>query len=220
MTLRSAAVGFAFRFALSLVAASAAWLGTPGVSSAQTEDTAPDALVKSVSEDVLNIIRSDKDIQSGDQQKVTRLVQEKILPHFDFMRMTALAVGAPWRKATAEQRSELATQFEALLVRTYSAGLGSYRNQTINYLPTRGNPSDTEVVVRSQVQQSGGQPVNIDYRMEKTPQGWKVFDLIIGGVSLVTTYRDSFGQVVRQSGIDGLIKQLQSKNQQNEQPRG
>jgi len=174
----------------------------------------PDALVKSVSNEVLDIIRADKEIQAGNGRKVVELVQTKVLPHFDFERMTALAVGASWRRATPDQRHQLVSEFETLLVRTYSSGLAAYRNQVIDYKPLRSGADDTEVVVKSEVKQPGGQPVTIDYRMEKLTDGWKVFDVSIGGVSLVTTYRDSFGQEVRQNGIDGLIRTLVQKNQQ------
>jgi phospholipid transport system substrate-binding protein len=181
---------------------------------AATDVLAPDVLVKSVSDDVLGIVRSDKDLQAGNNAKLSVLVQDKIIPHFDFGRMAALSVGLAWRKASPEQRAQLTHEFQALLVRTYSSGLAAYRNQVVEYKPLRMNPSDTEVVVRSEIRQSGAQPVTIDYRMEKLPRGWKVFDVAIGGVSLVTTYRDSFSQEVRDNGIDALIRQLAEKNQQ------
>ena len=177
----------------------------------------PDQLVKTVSGEVLDIIRKDREIQAGNQKKVIELVQDKVLPHFDFTRMTALAVGPGWRKATPEQQKLLIDQFRMLLVRTYSSGLSAYRNQVIEYKPLRANSGDTDVMVRSEVKQSSGQPVTIDYRMEKSQDGWKVYDVAIGGVSLVTTYRDSFGQEIRQHGIDGLIKALADKNRQLEQ---
>jgi len=187
-----------------------------GAAPVSTQALAPDVLVKTVSSEVLDIIRSDKDIQSGDQRKVMELVKDKVLPHFDFARMTALAVGSGWRRATQPQQEQLIDEFRTLLVRTYSSGLSAYRNQTIDFKPLRMNQGDTEVLVRSEVKQPAGQPVTIDYRMAKTAEGWKVYDVAIGGVSLVTTYRDSFGQEVRQSGVDGLIKSLTDKNRQLE----
>ena len=175
---------------------------------------APDELVKSVTNEVIEIVKHDKGIQAGDPRKAAALVQEKVLPHFDFTRMTALAMGPNWRKATPEQRTALVDQFRTLLVRTYSTALTSYRDQVIDYKPLRMQPADTEVTVRSLVRQSGAQAVNIDYSMEKLDTGWKVYDMAVGGVSLVTTYRDTFNTEVRNSGIDGLIKTLSEKNRQ------
>jgi len=183
---------------------------------ALADEMAPDVLVKTVAQEVLDIVRSDKDIQSGQSKKTFDLVETKVLPHFNFRRMTALAVGPGWRRATPEQQQELIEQFKTLLVRTYSTGLSSYRNQVIEYKPLRAKPTDTEVIVRSEVRQSGQQPVTIDYSMEKTPDSWKAYDVAIGGVSLVTTYRDSFTAEIRANGIDGLIKSLTEKNHQLE----
>ena len=174
----------------------------------------PDELVKSVTNEVIEIIKNDKDIQAGDPRKAAALVQEKVLPHFNFTRMTALAMGPNWRKATPEQRNALVDQFRTLLVRTYSTALTSYRNQVIDYKPLRMQPGDTEVTVRSLVRQPGAQAVNIDYSMEKKDGDWKVYDMSVGGVSLVTTYRDTFNTEVRNAGIDGLIKTLSDKNRQ------
>ena len=176
--------------------------------------SAPDELVKSVTSEVIEIIKNDKDIQAGDPRKAAALVQEKVLPHFNFTRMTALAMGPNWRKATPEQRAALVDQFRTLLVRTYSTALTSYRNQVIDYKPLRMQPGDTEVTVRSLVRQPGAQAVNIDYSMEKKDGDWKVYDMSVGGVSLVTTYRDTFNTEVRNAGIDGLIKTLSDKNRQ------
>ncbi len=178
------------------------------------QTSAPDELVKSVTNEVIEIIKNDKDIQAGDPRKAAALVQEKVLPHFNFTRMTALAMGPSWRKATPDQRAALVDQFRTLLVRTYSTALTSYRNQVIDYKPLRMQPEDTEVTVRSLVRQPGAQAVNIDYSMEKRDGGWKVYDMSVGGVSLVTTYRDTFNTEVRNAGIDGLIKTLSDKNRQ------
>jgi phospholipid transport system substrate-binding protein len=181
---------------------------------ALAQDTAPDTLVKGVTQEVLGVIKQDKDIQSGNQRKTIALVEEKVLPHFNFARMTALAMGPNWRKATPEQQKALIEQFRTLLVRTYSSALSSYRNQVIDFKPLRTQAADADVIVRSEVKQPGGEPVSIDYSMEKTPGGWKVYDVAVGGVSLVTTYRDTFTNEVRNNGVDGLIKALADKNRQ------
>jgi phospholipid transport system substrate-binding protein len=184
------------------------------VQAAVAQDLAPDALVKSVTDEVIAVIKQDKDIQSGSTKKTIALVEEKVLPHFNFTRMTALAAGVNWRKATPEQQQVLVEQFRTLLVRTYSTALSAYRNQVIEVKPLRAQSVDTEVSVRSEVKQSGAETVSIDYSMEKTPAGWKVYDVAVGGVSLVTTYRETFAAEVRSGGIEGLIKSLSAKNQQ------
>ncbi|OGA22275.1 MAG: hypothetical protein A3I02_04470 [Betaproteobacteria bacterium RIFCSPLOWO2_02_FULL_67_26] len=176
------------------------------------QDAAPDVLVKTVTSDVLAIIRQDKDIQAGNPSKVADLVETRILPHFDFARMTQAAVARNWRLATPEQQEALTTEFKTLLVRTYSTALSGYRDQVIEYKPLRAAPDATEVTVRSDVQQSGRERMTIDYDMEKTPAGWKVYDIKIAGVSLVTTYRETFAGKVRDGGIEGLIKSLWDKN--------
>lgn len=173
---------------------------------------APDALVKKVSDEVTQLIRADKAIQQGDAKRITEVIEAKIVPHFNFARMTALAIGSNWRKASPEQQKALAEEFKTLLVRTYSSGLSSYRDQVIEFKPLRAQPADTEVTVRSEVKRSAGEPVTIDYSMEKSTGSWKVYDVVIAGVSLVTTYRDSFRDEVRQTGIDGLVKSLSEKN--------
>lgn len=180
---------------------------------AQAQDVAPDALIKNVSTEVLTIVRQDKDIQSGNTKKTMDLVETKVLPHFNFNRMTALAVGRDWRTASPEQQKVLVNEFRTLLVRTYSNALTAYRDQTLDVKPLRMGANDTDVVVRSEVRQPGAKPVSIDYSLEKGPNGWKVYDVVVAGVSLVTTYRETFAAEVRTSGIDGLIKTLQAKNQ-------
>jgi len=172
----------------------------------------PDALVKRVSEDVLASIRADKDLQAGNQAKVKELIESKLVPHFDFTRMTALAMGRNWRSATPEQQKQLTDQFRTLLVRTYSGALSNYRDNTIDYKPLKMNPGDNEVTVRTEVRRPSQSPVPIDYSMEKTADGWKAYDIIVAGVSLVTTYRDEFGDIIKTSGIDGLVKALGDKN--------
>lgn len=191
-----------------------AMIGLVSVAGARAQEQAPDALVRGVSDDVIAIIKQDRDIQRGNTKKILDLVEAKVLPHFDFQRMTQLAMGAAWRRASPEQQKQLIDEFRTLLVRTYSSGLASYRDQTIEYKPLRAQPQDTEVVVRSEVKQSGAQPVPIDYSMQKTAQTWKVYDVAIGGVSLVTTYRETFTQELRANGVDGLIKSLADKNRQ------
>lgn len=182
------------------------------VSSAWAQ-TAPDALVKSVSDDVLAIVRNDKAIQSGDTSKAIDLVQAKVLPHFNFRHMTALAVGRDWRNATQDQQGRLTTEFRQLLVRTYSNALTQYKDQVIEYKPFRMDENETSVQVKTEIKQTGGaQPINIDYTLEKLGDEWKVYDVAVGGVSLVTNYRSSFAETISQSGIEGLISSLQTKN--------
>jgi phospholipid transport system substrate-binding protein len=175
-------------------------------------DQAPDALVKEVTNDVLTIVRQDAAIQSGDTSRAIDLVEQKVLPHFDFRRMTMLAVGRDWRQASPDQQALLVTEFKTLLVRTYSNALTQYRNQVINFKPLHAAADDTDVQVRTEVKQPGATPVQIDYALEKGDAGWKVYDVVVGGVSLVTNYRSSFAQQIRTGGIDGLIKTLQAKN--------
>lgn len=178
------------------------------------QSQAPDELVKSVTKEVIDIIKSDKEIQAGNPRKAAALIQEKVLPHFNFARMTALAMGQNWRKATPEQQKVLIEEFRTLLVRTYSTALSSYRNQVFDYKPLRMQPNDTEVTVRSDIKQPGAEAINVEYQMEKIDAGWKVYDMSIAGVSLVTTYRETFNTEVRNNGVDGLIKTLQDKNRQ------
>jgi phospholipid transport system substrate-binding protein len=182
----------------------------PFVAAAQE---APDALVKRTTDEVLAIIRTDKDLQSGNTRKIVELAEAKVLPHFDFERMTRLAVGRNWQQATPEQKKSLIDAFRTLLVRTYSTSLSQYRNQTIEVKPMRSGAGDKDVTVRTAVIQQGGPPIPIDYAMEKTDSGWKVYDVLIDGASLVTTYRGSFNDQIQKGGIDGLVKTLQERNQ-------
>jgi phospholipid transport system substrate-binding protein len=195
-------------------------IGILAIPAAAAQELAPDALVRKVTQDVIAVVKQDQAIQAGDRKKTIALVEEKVLPHFNFTRMTALAMGANWRKATPEQQQALVTEFRTLLVRTYSTALSAYRNQVIEVKPLRAKPGDTDVVVRSEVKQSGTEPVTIDYSMEHTPNSWKVYDVTVGGVSLVTTYRDTFAAEVRNTGVDGLIKALADKNRQLETKPG
>ncbi|MEJ5210949.1 MAG: ABC transporter substrate-binding protein [Burkholderiales bacterium] len=178
----------------------------------------PDELVKSVATEVMAIIKADKDIQKGDQKKIYALVDAKVLPHFDFTRMTRLAVGRYWRDATPEQQQRLVKEFRDLLVRTYAMSLANYKNQTIEYKPLRVGPNDTDVTVKTVVLEPGRQPIPIDYQMVKTPDGWKVYDITVEGVSLVVNYRSSFAQEIQQGGMERLIQTLAEKNAQVGQP--
>lgn len=182
------------------------------VTLAMADEIPPDALVRTVSADVLEVVRKDKDIQSGNIRKAVELAEVKVLPHFDFLHMTRLAVGKDWRKASPEQQQQLVQEFRTLLVRTYSKAFVEYRNQAIEYKPFKMQPTETDVLVRTVVNQSGGKPVQIDYNLDKTAQGWKVYDISVAGVSLVTNYRSSFTQEVSAGGIDGLISSLRQKN--------
>jgi phospholipid transport system substrate-binding protein len=173
---------------------------------------APEALVKRVSQEVLQIVKTDPLVQAGNEARIREVIEVKLLPHFDFARMTALAMGRNWRAATPEQQKRLTDEFRALLVRTYSGALNQYRNETIEYKPLRANPGDTEVIVRTAVIKPAGSPVQIDYSMEKKADGWKAYDVIVAGVSLVTNYRDEFNEQVKAGGVDGLIARLVEKN--------
>ena len=185
-----------------------------GSSAARAADVAPDALVRDTSKEVLEILKKDKDIQAGDRKKILELVETKILPHFDFVRITRLAVGKNWRAATPEQQQALVKEFRTLLVRTYSTALGAYREQTYEVKPAEVKGDDATVKV--QINQPGGQPVMLDYSMAKTQQGWKVYDVTVGGISLVTSYRSSFTNEIGRAGIDGLLQTLAEKNQKLE----
>jgi phospholipid transport system substrate-binding protein len=203
------------RYAVILLAA----LLLPGGWSARAQllgslPVRPDALMSAVTSETITILK--QDLAAGRQTDVARLVQSKILPLFDFHRMTRTALGRDWRLASPEQQAALVIQFRTLLVRTYSASLAVYRGQEIQYRPLRSAVGDTEVLVRSFLRQPGMEPLTIDYAMADSAGGWKVFDVTIGGVSLVLNYRATFAAAVRSGGIDGLIKSLSEKNRQNE----
>lgn len=172
----------------------------------------PDALVQQVTGEVLDIVRKDKDIQNGNTQKVIDLVDKKVLPHFNFQHMTALALGKDWKKASAPQQQQLVHEFKTLLVRTYANALTGYKNQKIVFKPFKMAPGETDVLVRTDVMQPGSKPVQLDYSLERLDNGWKVYDVSVAGISLVTNYRDQFSQEVRNGGIDGLIGTLAAKN--------
>ncbi len=175
-------------------------------------EEAPDVLVKRVTDEVLDIVRKDKEIQNGNTKKAIELVDAKVLPYFNFQHMTALAVGKDWRKANPQQQQQLTNEFKTLLVRTYSNALTAYKNETIRYKPFKAGAAETDVVVRTEVVQPGNKPVQLDYSLEKQDSGWKVYDVNVAGISLVTNYREQFAQQVRDGGIDGLIQSIASKN--------
>src|SRR5438132_849798 len=185
---------------------------------APAQDATPDQLVKTVTLEVIDLIAKDKEIQAGNRTKLIQLIDAKVLPHFNFHAMTALALGQSWNKANPEQKKRLTEEFRTLLVRTYASALAAYSEQKFDFRPLRAKPSDTDVTVQVRVLQPGAQPVPIDYSMEKTAAGWKVYDVMVGGVSLVANYRTEFNNVVRESGIDGLIKSLGTKNRTVDAP--
>ncbi len=176
------------------------------------EVIAPDALIKNTVQEVIAIIKVDKDIQSGDQKKIIALVDAKVLPNFDFSRMTQLAVGKYWRTATPEQKQSLVTEFRNMLVRTYTKVFTVYRDQTVEVKPSKIATDDTEVTVKTVISKPGSQPILVDYEMKKADNGWKVYDISIDGVSMVMSYRGTFATQIQESGIDGLIKTLSVKN--------
>ena len=180
--------------------------------SAGAEDVGPDVMVKNVTNEVIEIVRRDKDIQNGNTRKAVDLVETKVLPHFNFQRMTAQAVGKSWRQASAAQQKSLSEAFRTLLVRTYANALTAYKSQTVDFKPLKMAPADTDVTVHSIIKQPGAKPIDIDYALEKDGSSWKVYDFTIGGISLVTSYRDQFSQQIAADGVDGLIKSLQAKN--------
>jgi len=176
------------------------------------QDLTPDQLVQKVTEEVLATIKSDKQLASGDKQKALKLAEEKVLPHIDFEEATRLAVGRAWASASPEQKKTLVDEFRRMLVRTYSNAIEAYQGQTLKVLPSRGKQGDDEATVRTQFIRAGGQPLPIDFAARKTDKGWKIYDITVEGVSLVLTYRSEFDQVVKQQGMDGLIKRLSEKN--------
>lgn len=182
------------------------------VQPAQAQE-APDALIKRLSQEVLDTAKSDKDIQAGNQKKVLDLVETKVLPYVDFQRMTALAAGRFWRQATPEQQKQLTDEFRALLVYTYSGAITQVKDQKLEFKPLRADPNDSEVEVRTQVlQPRGGDPIQLNYRLEKLPNGWKIYDVNVLGAWLVETYKGNFAAEISKGGIDGLIKTLSEKN--------
>ena len=179
---------------------------------ASAQDVAPDELVRKVTADVLDAIKSDKQLQAGDRKKALALAEQKILPHVYFREAARLATGKAWSGATPEQQNQIVNEFRSLLVRIYSNAIDVYRGQTMRALPVRLPPGATEATVRNQYLSAGQPPVPVEYAMKKTPEGWLIYDITVDGVSLVLTYRDEFAQIIRISGVDGLIKRLHEKN--------
>jgi phospholipid transport system substrate-binding protein len=205
---------FSHLFAALVVSA----VGVLAMPAHATEETA-DAFIKRLSTEVLNSIKADKSIQSGDVSKIVALVDTLVMPNVDFKRMTASAVGPKWRQATPEQQQRLQEEFKILLVRTYAGALSQVNSVTFNVKPMRSGPDDKEVVVRTEIQ-GRGDPIQLDYRLEKTPgvgSGWKVYNLNVLGVWLVDTYRSQFAQEINAKGIDGLIATLAERNKANAQ---
>lgn len=196
------AVGWAQNTAAAAVAA------TPAA------QEAPDVLVQRIANDAFDTVKADAAVRAGDIQRILALVDTKIMPHVNFTRMTASAVGRSWRTATPEQKKRLQDEFKTLLVHTYSGALGQVKDQTLHFKPMRSSPADTEVVVRSEVR-GRGDPIQLDYRVEKTPNGWKIYDLNVLGVWLVQTYRTQFAQEINAKGVDGLIAALAERNRSN-----
>ncbi|WP_250514084.1 ABC transporter substrate-binding protein [Caballeronia sp. INDeC2] len=192
----------------------AMFMAVCGVASAQSVDSsAPDTLIKTVTQQVLDEIKSDSKIQSGDINRITELVNQKILPYTDFTRTTRLVMGRNWNSATPEQQKQIVEQFKMLLIRTYSGALAQVRNQTVQYKPFRANPDDTDVVVRSVVMNNGS-PVELDYRLYKTAQGWRVYDINVLGAWLIQAYQQQFNEQISQNGVGGLLQFLTQRNQQ------
>jgi phospholipid transport system substrate-binding protein len=179
---------------------------------AVAQQEAPDALVKRISQEVLEIAKTDKDIQRGNQKRVLEIVEAKILPNVNFQRMTAMAAGRFWREASPEQQEQLTNEFRSLLVYTYSGAISQVKEQKLEFKPLRADPADTEVEVRSQVVQPRGEPIQLNYRLEKSPSGWKIYDVNVLGAWLVETYKGNFAAEINKNGIDGLIKALSDRN--------
>jgi phospholipid transport system substrate-binding protein len=176
-------------------------------------EVAPDVLVRKTTEEVLSVVRNDKDIRAGNVEKIVQLIEEKVAPHFDFERMTRLAVGRPWREASPAQREALIREFRTLLVRSYSAAFTAYTGIAVEYRPYKMNPGESETTVQTLIKLPGGAPpMGVDYDMSSTPEGWKVYDVRVAGASLIINYRNLFAQEIQTGGIDGLIKNLVDKN--------
>ncbi len=186
--------------------------GTANASVAPSPHMAPDALIRSLSTDLLNTIRGDKDLQSGDIAKINQIVDQKVLPYVDFEKMTRLTVGRGWRQASAEQRKALVREFRSLLTYTYSGAVSQISDHKVELRPFRAAPTDTDVIVRTHVVASKGEPIQLDYRMEKTDGGWRIYDVNILGIWLIENYKNSFASEINANGIDGLIKSLTERN--------
>lgn len=202
---RRMALGWAAAFSL---------VGLAGTAMAQANE-GPEVLIQRVAAELIEAVKSDAALRNGDTGRVVALVDSRLMPHVNFMRMTASAVGRFWRQATPEQKQKLQAEFKTLLVRTYSGALSQVKDQTLVVKPLRANPGDSEVIVRSELRTPGKDPVQLDYRVEKTDAGWKVYDLNVLGVWLVETYRGQFSQEINAKGLDGLIASLAQRNRSN-----
>ena len=202
---------FAFSLTRRVALAAVAAASLAGPFAARADVTAPDALIKQVSTEVIDTLKADKAIQAGDVSKIITLVDTKVMPNVNFPRMTAAAVGRPWKTATPDQQQRLQAEFKILLVRTYAGALTQVRDQTVQLKPYRAGAEDTEVVVRTEIK-GKGEPIQLDYRLEKTEGGWKIYDVNVLGVWLVEQYKNSFAQEIGAVGIDGLITKLADKN--------
>ena len=185
-----------------------------GAHAAPVSNEAPDALVKRISQEVLDTAKADKEIKAGNQKRIMDLVESKVLPYVDFQRMTSLAAGRFWRDATPEQQKQLANEFRTLLIYTYAGALSQIKNETVEFKPLRADAGDTEVEVRSQVNVTRGEPIQLNYRLAKGPSGWKIFDINVLGAWLVETYKGTFAREISKGGIDGLIRTLAERNKQ------
>ena len=191
------------------------WLGA-----ARAQELAPDAQMKQFTGEIIDAIKQDKDAHTNSREKAFELVKAKVLPHFDFSRMTALAMGRNWSDASAAQQSALTSEFRTLLVRSLSSALSSYSNEVIEFKPLRAAPGGSQVRVQSQIRRPGAEAISIDYGMEKSAAGWMVYDVVVAGVNLVTNYRETFNVAIRDGGVDGLIKSLVNKNRALESQAG
>ena len=210
---RFAVALFAASFAMAAGAQSTTGSNAPSANvTAEAKNMKPDELVKKVTDDVLAAVKSDKQLAAGDKEKALKLAEEKVLPLIDFQEAARLAVGRSWKDASNEQKERIITEFRRMLVRTYSNALGRYEGQTMKVLPSHYKPDETDVTVRNQYIRPGQKPVELDYAMHKTDEGWKIYDIVVEGVSLVLTYRSEFDAIVKQGGIDALIKRLAEKN--------
>ncbi|MCE2870410.1 MAG: ABC transporter substrate-binding protein [Oxalobacteraceae bacterium] len=199
-----------FKLRVFCVGLLSAGLFLAGEASAQQE--APDVLVKRISQEVLDLAKTDKQIQAGNQQRIMEVVQAKVIPHVNFQRMTSLAAGRFWRDATPDQQTALISEFRTLLIYTYSGAISQVRNQVLEFKPMRASPDDDEVEVKSMVVQPRGEPIQLNYRLEKTAAGWKIYDVNILGAWLIETYKGTFASEIGKNGIDGLIKALAERN--------
>ena len=206
------AVIFAASFAVGAFAQSTTGSNAPSSVTAEAKNMKPDELVKKVTDDVLAAVKSDKQLAAGDKEKALKLAEEKVLPLIDFQEAARLAVGRSWAQASKEQQEKITTEFRRMLVRTYSNAISRYEGQTMKVMPVHMKPDDTDVTVRNQYIRPGQKPVQLDYAMHKTDEGWKIYDIVVEGVSLVLTYRSEFDAVVKQQGVAGLIKRLAEKN--------